>query len=223
MWEVIMMTIRYEKTRQAVVNAGLKIMNSHLVVGTWGNISARVEGEDLVAITPSGMDYETMTAEDIVIVDFAGNVVDGAKKPSIEYNMHIEVYKQRPDVNAVVHTHSEYCTAMAIARKPRPAAAEDLVQIVGGEVRVSEYQFPGSKELGYAVVKGLEGRNAVLLANHGCLGAAKDLNEALKVVLIVEKSAKATIFAQIMGGVVTLDQADIDGMRDFYLNKYGQR
>jgi L-fuculose-phosphate aldolase len=217
------MTIKYEETRKAVVEAGVKILHSHLVVGTWGNISARVKGEDLVAITPSGVDYDTITPEDIVVMDFAGNVVDGEKKPSIEYNMHIEVYKQRHDVNAVVHTHSEYCTAMAIARKPIPPAAEDLVQIVGGEVRVSEYKFPGSKELGYAVVKALEGRNAVLLANHGCLGVARDLTEALKVVMVVEKSAKATIFAHIMGGVVNLEQADIDEMREFYLNKYGQR
>ena len=164
---------RYEETRRAVVEAGLKMIKSHLVVGTWGNISARVKGEELVAITPSGIDYDMITPEDIVVLDFEGNVVDGEKKPSIEYNMHIEVYKQRPDVNAVVHTHSEFCTAMAIARKPIPPAAEDLVQIVGGEVRVSEYKFPGSKELGYAAVKALEGRNAVLLANHGCLGELK--------------------------------------------------
>jgi L-fuculose-phosphate aldolase len=217
------MEIQYIETRKAVVAAGVNMLKSHLVVGTWGNISARVSGENLMAITPSGVDYETISPEDIVVMDFDGNIVDGTKKPSIEYYMHIEVYKNRDDVHAVVHTHSEFCTAMAIARKPIPPAAEDLVQIVGGDVRVSEYAFPGSKELGLAAVKAMRDRNAVLLANHGCLGAAKNLHEALKVVMVVEKSAKATIFAQLMGGVVNLEQKDVDAMRDFYLNQYGQR
>ena len=110
---------------------------------------------------------------------------------------------------------------MAMARKRIPAAVEDLVQIVGGDVRVSEYFLPGTKELGQAAVKALEGRNAVILANHGCLGAGPDLNETFKIVCVVEKAAKATIFAQILGGAVELEEDDIDFMRDFYLNKYG--
>lgn len=217
------MAIKFEKTRKEVIDAGIKMLESHLVVGTWGNISARVPGEDYVAITPSGVDYDTITPEGIVILDMDGNIVDGTMKPSIEFNLHLAVYRSRKDVNAVVHTHSTYCTALAIARKPIPPAAEDLVQIVGGDVRVSEYFLPGSVELGEAAVKALEGRNAVLLANHGCLGAGKDLKETLKIVSVVEKSAMATIFAQIMGGVVELSQQDVDIMRDFYLNKYGQR
>lgn len=217
------MAVKFEKTRKEVIDAGIKMLESHLVVGTWGNISARVPGEDYVAITPSGVDYDTITPEGIVILDMDGNIVDGTMKPSIEFNLHLAVYRSRKDVNAVVHTHSTYCTALAIARKPIPPAAEDLVQIVGGDVRVSEYFLPGSVELGEAAVKALEGRNAVLLANHGCLGAGKDLKETLKIVSVVEKSAMATIFAQIMGGVVELSQQDVDIMRDFYLNKYGQR
>lgn len=217
------MTVKYEEIRQQVIDAGIKMLQTQLVVGTWGNISARVPGEDYIAITPSGVDYDTITPEGIVILDMDGSVVDGDKKPSIEYNLHLAVYKSRKDVNSVVHTHSTYCTAMAIARKPIPGAAEDMVQIVGGDVRVSNYALPGSKELAEEVVKALGDRSAVLLANHGCLGAGRDLKEAMKIVGVVEKSAKATIFAQIMGGVVELSQGDIDFMRDFYLNKYGQR
>jgi L-fuculose-phosphate aldolase len=215
--------VRYEETRRAVVEAGLKMISSHLVVGTWGNISARVPGEDLVAITPSGVDYESIEPQDIVVLDLNGDVVDGTKKPSIEYHLHLAVYRARADVNAIVHTHSEYCTAMAIARKPIPGAAEDCVQIVGGDVRVSEYKLPGSSELGEAAVEALKDRNAAILANHGCIAAARDLKEAMKVAAVVEKSAKATIFAQLLGGVVELSKEDIDMMRDFYLNKYGQR
>ena len=171
----------------------------------------------------AGVDYNDIKPQDIVIVDFEGNIVDGDKKPSIEVPLHTAIYRERQDVNAIVHTHSTYVTAMAIARKPIPAACEDMVQIVGGDVRVSEYVLPGSNELGVKAVEAMEGRMAVILANHGCLGAGRDLKEALKTVQVVEKSAQATILANMMGGVVELDQQDVDIMRDFYLNKYGQR
>lgn len=218
------MEIKFEKVRREVMEMGIKMSSSHLVIGTWGNISSRVyEDRSLMAITPSGMDYDNISPEDIVIMDFEGNIIDGKRKPSIEFGLHSAIYKAREDVNAIVHTHSEYCTAMAIARKGIPGAAEDLVQIVGGDVRVSEYRLPGSKELGEAAVKALEGRNAVILANHGCLTAARDLKEAFKAAGVVEKSAKATLFAKLIGGAVELSKEDIDFMRDFYLNKYGQR
>ena len=217
------MSIEFLKVRQEVIETGKLMKSSSLVVGTWGNISARVHGEELMAITPSGVDYDEITVNGIVIMDFNGNIIDGDLKPSIEYGLHSEIYKARKDVNAIMHTHSTYSTAFAIARKPIPAAAEDLVQIVGGDVRVGEYCLPGSEELGREVVKSLEGRNATILANHGCLAAGKDLHEALKIVNVVEKSAQAAIYAQLLGGVVALSQEDIDFMRDFYLNKYGQR
>jgi len=215
--------IKYVKVRQEVIDTGRYMLDSALVVGTWGNISARVPEEELVAITPSGVDYDTIEPQDIVIVDFDGNIVDGDKKPSIEVPLHTAIYRARNDVNAIVHTHSTYVTAMAIARKPIPAACEDMVQIVGGNVRVSEYVLPGSAELGVKAVEAMEGRMAVILANHGCLGAGRDLKEAMKTVQVVEKSAQATILANMMGGVVELSQEDVDIMRDFYLNKYGQR
>ncbi|MCX7885530.1 MAG: class II aldolase/adducin family protein [Caloramator sp.] len=217
------MTIKYEDIRIQIVEAGKNMLKSNLVVGTWGNISVRLPDNKGFAITPSGVDYNIIEPCDIVLMDFDGNIIDGNKKPSIEYPLHSSIYTAREDVNAIVHTHSEYCTAFAIARKPIPAAAEDLVQIVGGDVRVSSYSLPGTKQLGDVAVKALEGRNAALLANHGCIAAAKDLKEALKAAAVVEKSAKAAIFANILGGVVELSQSDIDAMRDFYLNKYGQR
>jgi L-fuculose-phosphate aldolase len=101
------------KIREKVVEIGIKMLNSSLVVGTWGNISARVAGEDLVAITPSGMNYDSLLAEDIVLVDLAGNVVEGTRKPSIELPMHLAVYNNRTDIQAIVHTHSSFATAMA--------------------------------------------------------------------------------------------------------------
>lgn len=215
--------MQYLEVREEIVKMGNKIATTGLVMGTWGNISARVPGKELMAITPSGVDYETIQPEHIPILDFEGNVVDGELIPSIEWHLHLEIYKARPDINGIIHTHSAFCTAMAIARKVIPGACEDMVQIVGGDVRVADYVLPGTHELGLAAVKALEGRNAVLLANHGLVGAAHSLKEAYKIVNVVEKSAQATIYATMLGGVVELSQGDIDAMRGFYLNSYGQR
>jgi L-fuculose-phosphate aldolase len=215
--------ILYQEIREEIVKMGNKIATTGLVMGTWGNISAVIPGKELMAITPSGVDYETIQPQDIPILDFSGNVVDGNLIPSIEWSLHLEIYKARPDINGIIHTHSTFCTAMAVARKAIPGACEDMVQIVGGDVRVADYVLPGTVELGHAAVRAMENRNAVLLANHGLVGAAGSLKEAYKIVNVVEKSAQATVYATMMGGVVELSQSDIDAMRGFYLNSYGQR
>ena len=217
------MSLKHQIARKDIIDASLTILKSALVIGTWGNLSVRITGEDLVAITPTGVDYEKLLPENIPIVDMEGNLIDGNMIPSIELPMHLEIYKNRPDINAIVHTHSVHCTAMAIARKPIPASCEDLVQIVGGDVRVSEYRLPGSVDLGKVVVDALVGRQAVILANHGLLAAGSTLKEKMKIAFICEKSAQATLLAANLGGAVSLSEEDCVFMRDFYLNKYGQR
>jgi len=209
-------------TREKVVEKGMEMLATNLTVGTWGNISCRVPGEDYIAITPTGMSYDKLVPEDIVIVDLKGKTVNGSRKPSIEVPLHLAIYNAREDIQAIVHTHSAYATAMAAARREIPGAVEDLVQIVGGNVRVNEYALPGTALLGINTVKAMEGRNAVLLANHGMLGAGRSLEEAFRVCQVVEKSAQVTIMAQLMGGVIELSQDDIDGMRNSYLHGYGQ-
>lgn len=217
------MVITVKLTRDEIVNCGKTMKETALVVGTWGNISMRVPDSDQIAITPSGVDYDKTKPAEVLIVDMEGNIVDGNLKPSIELPLHLAVYRDREDVNAIVHTHSTYSTAYAVARKPIPATAEDLVQCVGGEVRVCDFYLPGTVELGQAAVEGLKDRNAVLLANHGCLCAAESLEEAIKIALVVEKTAQANLLAQLLGGSVELDKTDIDCMREFYINKYGQK
>lgn len=217
------MSLKHQIARKEIIDAGNQMVSSALVIGTWGNISVRIAGEDLIAITPSGVDYDKLISENIPIIDFEGNLIDGNMKPSIELPMHLEIYKNRPDIGAIVHTHSTYCTAMAIARKPIPASCEDLIQIVGGNVRVSEYRLPGTDDLGKVAVDALDGRNAVLLANHGLLAAGKNLKETIKIAFICEKSAHATLLAANIGGAIELSKEECDIMRDFYLNKYGQR
>jgi L-fuculose-phosphate aldolase len=215
--------MKYLSQREEIVKYGRLMSQGSLVMGTWGNISLRIDDAGYFAITPSGVGYDVMKAEDIVIVDINGNKIDGDLKPSIEINLHLEIYKGRDDVNGIIHTHSTYVTAHAISRTSIPGAAEDLVQIVGGDVRVSEYFLPGTKELALSALSGLEGRNAVIMANHGLVAASKSLAESFKIANIVEKAAQANVYAKILGGVVELSTEDINIMRDFYLNSYGQR
>ncbi|HWQ41982.1 MAG TPA: class II aldolase/adducin family protein [Desulfosporosinus sp.] len=210
------------QTRINVVKKGFEMLAANLTIGTWGNISCRVPGEKYIAITPTGMSYDVLVPEDIVVLDLSGNNISGARKPSIEVSLHLAIYNAREDVQAIVHTHSAYATVMAAARKEIPGAVEDLVQIVGGNVRVNEYALPGTEQLGINTVKAMEGRNAVLLANHGMLGVGRNLDEAFRVCQVVEKGAQITLLAQLMGGVVELSQDDIEGMRNFYLQGYGQ-
>ncbi|KJR46596.1 Ribulose-5-phosphate 4-epimerase [Desulfosporosinus sp. I2] len=208
---------------QKVVEMGREMLAINLTVGTWGNISCRVPGKDYVAITPSGMSYDALVPEDIVILGLSGIIISGTRKPSIELPLHLAIYNAREDVQAIVHTHSPYATAMAVARKEIPGAVEDMVQIVGGNVRVSEYALPGTELLAFNTLKALEGRNAVLLANHGMIGVGRNLDEAFRVCQVVEKSAQVVLFARLMGGAVELSEEDIEGMRNFYLKDYGQR
>ena len=212
----------YFEERKKVVETGKEMLSASMTVGTWGNISTRIDGEDLFAITPSGMDYQEIDPADIVIVDLEGNKVDGKRKPSVECHLHRYLYRARKDIKAVVHTHSVYASAMAAARKPIPGSMEDLVQIVGGSVDVAEYDLPGTEDVAQNAVKALGQKDGVLLANHGVVGVNRDLAGALKVCQIIEKSARITIAAQSVGGVVELSDDDIQFMRDFYLNSYGQ-
>lgn len=215
--------MKYYKERKAIVETGKEMLRSSMTVGTWGNISKRVGEKDFFAITPSGIDYNEIKPEDIVILDLDGNIVDGKKTPSIEKHLHRYLYKSRDDIKAVVHTHSIYASAMAAARKAIPGSMEDLVQIVGGSVDVADYDLPGSEDVAQNAVEALGEKDGVLLANHGVVGVSRDLPGALKICQIIEKSARITIAAESVGGVVELNDDDIDFMRDFYLNKYGQK
>lgn len=212
----------FEKIRKEIADLGRVIATSGLNLGTWGNISVRCD-EQHIAITPSGVAYDTMKPEDVVIVNMNCENVDGKLKPSIELPLHSEIYKAKKRINAIVHTHSVNCTAFAVARKPIPAVCEDMVQIVGGRVEVADYFLPGSQELAVSAIKALGNNNACVLANHGLLSASGSLNETYKVTQIVEKSAQSVILAHALGTPVELSQEDVDFMRDFYLNSYGQR
>jgi len=212
-----------ETSRAEIVAIGQNMMQLGLVAGTWGNISMRVPNSAYIAITPSGMDYLSLVPENIVILDLAGNIIDGANIPSSETKLHLAVYLKRSDVNAIVHTHSVYASACAVANKPIPPIIEDLVQMVGGSVDVAPYALPGTQAVADNAVKALAQKFAVLLESHGVVGVGSNLKDAFTVCTLVEKSAQIFINAQILGGAKILSDDDVELMHHYFKEKYGQK
>lgn len=207
--------------KQEVYETAVDIFKSNLVTGTWGNVSARY-GEHYV-ITPSGMDYNTLTAEDMIIVDAAGQIVEGKYKPSIETPMHISIYQVRPDIKAIVHVHSPYATAFAVANKPIPVILEETAQVIGHPVQVADYAICGSEELAGVVTGCIKGNErAVLLANHGLVALGASTEEALKICFIAEKTAMIALYASQLGAVNSLNAEDTAILNDKF-KSYGQQ
>lgn len=208
--------------KQAVINAGKEMVGKNLTVATWGNISVRDPESGNIYITPSGMDYSTLEEEDIVVLDQDGNVIEGKRIPSVEAPMHVLIYQNRMDVNAIIHTHPIDSTVFAILRKPIPVVTDELAQAIGGEVKVSEYALPGTTELAENVWKALGNNQACLIANHGAVNVGKDLKECFKVATVLETSARIYYKALCIGSPVVENEGDVAYMRDFALHKYGK-
>ncbi|MGI5920130.1 MAG: class II aldolase/adducin family protein [Syntrophomonadaceae bacterium] len=209
------------KERKDVMNTAQQIFFSKLVSGTWGNVSVRIPGEELMAITPSGMAYDTLTVEDMVLVDMNGVVQEGNWKPSIETAMHTQIYRNRPDVNAIVHVHSLYATIFAVAGKNIPVVTEETAQVIGHEIEVAAYAICGSHELAVNTIAALGLGRAVLLANHGLIGVGNNTQDAVKVCMVAEKSAQIALGAHQLGQVNSLSPADISVLNNNY-KTYGQ-
>ena len=184
----------FESHKQEVLEIAKKMQEMGLVASTSGNVSTRPTTDKLV-ITPSGMPYPDLLCTDMVTMGLSGKVIDGSRKPSSEHSLHREVYLKRPDVLAVVHTHSIYATAFAAARRAIPVLVDELLQVNDGQVGVAEYAPPGSIELAKNCIGTLGNKSAVLLANHGLVGVGKNLEEALEVCSAVEKAAHIAYLA----------------------------
>ncbi|NBK22568.1 MAG: class II aldolase/adducin family protein [Spirochaetia bacterium] len=208
--------------KQKIVDAGNLMVSLGLTVGTWGNISLRDMETGLIYIKPSGMPYADITADDVVVMNSAMEVVEGHRKPSIEFHFHIAIMNARKDVNAVIHTHPIYSSAFAATRMDIPGISEDFVQIVGDKVINCKYSLPGTAELAHNVVEALADRNAVMIPNHGTVCVGSDINGALKICHVVEKSAHVYILAKILGEPQVISDDDMDAMQDFARNHYGQ-
>lgn len=209
--------------KEEIVATGRYLLQSGLVVGTWGNISVALPDRSGFIITPSGTEYERTNVTDLVILDWSGQIISGNQKPSSESQLHAEIYQARADIKAIVHTHSTYASAFAVARKAIPAVVEDLAQMNGGTVEIASYQLPGTITLAQQAVLALKDRFAVLLANHGVVGVGYNLRDAVKICQLVEKTAQIFILANTLGQPNELAEDEIKAMHQNFLTSYGQK
>ena len=192
--------------RREVVEAVQRIVAAGLVAGSSGNVSRRIASPDgdLVAVTASGVPYHRFAVDDVMIVDFDVEPVFGAGVPSTESLAHMAVYRARPDVGAVIHTHSVYASGLAVAGRRIPPIIDEQVVALGGAVEVAEYGAASSEKLACNAVSALGDRAAVLLRNHGVLAVGRDLDEAVAAAVLVERLAQTYAVALSVGEVAEL-------------------
>ncbi|MBC7264436.1 MAG: class II aldolase/adducin family protein [Chloroflexi bacterium] len=190
--------------RERLTKAGRELLE-HGLLERDGNLSVRLPNSDQMLITPAGVKAGQVTPEMLVVVDFEGKVIRGELKPSSGVPMHKIIYNLRPDVQCVIHSHSPFATAFAVAGMPIPYALE-IMETLGGAVPCAEYAPLGTELLAQNIGRVLGQANAVLLKNHGVLVAGQTIELAVKNVLTLEKAAQIVFYAQAMGSVTTLPQ-----------------
>ena len=205
----------HDRVRAAVLAAAKKMYARGLVEGTAGNVSGRVT-EDRVVVTPSSVGYDTMTLDDLVLVDLAGQVIQGERSPTSEKSLHLECYRNYPEVQGVVHCHATYASMFAVAGRAIPAGIDEFVIYIGGDVPCAEYRQSGTDGLAVEVASHLKDRSAALMANHGMVCVGNSVEDALHSALVVEHNAQIMWGAEALGGVVPLPQKAVSDFTGVY-------
>ncbi len=208
---------QWQEEKGIVLEATRKMLHRGLVVGTSGNISLRLgSNPSMLAITPSGKHYDLLTLDDIQIVDFNGQSVEGDLNPSMETMLHIGIYKARDNVKAIIHTHSIYASAVSVAGKEIPPILDDQVAFLGGEIKLAVHALSGSPEQVTAVIEALGDRSGVLLANHGAIGTGLTVRDAFTAAELIEKTARIYLHALSVGKVNRLPNDAIRAAKEIY-------
>ena len=211
--------------RRTVSELHGELVRGGLAVWTSGNVSARVPGEELLVIKPSGVSYDELTPESMVVTDLHGRVVEGSLAPSSDAATHGYVYRAMAEIGGVVHTHSPYATAWAAQGMPIPCVLTALADEFGGDIPVGPFARIGGEEIGAGVVATLSGHRspAVLMRSHGVFTIGPDARAAVKAAVMCEDVARTVWLARALGELTPLDPADVDALYDRYQNVYGQR
>lgn len=199
----------FEKEKQAVIDTALKIKEYGLIALAGGNVSMRLPDGDIL-VTPSGTYYETMRPQDVLLMDIEGNVKEGDLKPSVDTIALLYIYKHMPEVNAIIHTHQVYATAVGLIEDKLPAVTTTLSNVTLGEVNVAPYSSPASLNMGIETVENINGKRAVILKHHGVVTVGGNLKEAMYAAIYMEETAKAYLAAKAAGvpSVLTREQSD---------------
>ena len=209
-----------KEERIKIVEYGKKLIQSGLTKGTGGNLSIFNREKNLMAISPSGIDYFQTKPEDVVVVNLKGEIVDGDKKPSSELEMHRVFYEKRNDIDAIIHTHTMYATTLSCLRWKLPAVHYILAS-GGKDIRCAEYATFGTDELADNAFEAMKDRKAVLLANHGLLAGSKDIADAFSITEDIEYCSEIYYRVKSIGEPIILDDEEMNIMVDRFKN-YGQ-
>ncbi len=210
-----------EQLREIVWKCNLELPKNDLVKMTSGNVSGRDPASGLVVIKPSGFSYEEMTPAHIVVVDLEGHVIEGGLKPSTDTDTHLYVYRHRPDVFGMVHTHSPYATTFAVLGQPIPACLTASAML-GGEIPLGGYAPIGGEEIGREIISKIGNALAIVMQNHGVFTIGASPQQATKMAVEVEEIAKITHLAMLRGQPILLAPEQINYMVNLYRNEYGQ-
>jgi L-ribulose-5-phosphate 4-epimerase len=211
--------------RRQVAVLHAELPRNELVVWTAGNVSARVPDADLLVIKPSGLSYDDITPEAMVVTDLHGTLVDGELAPSSDTAAHAYVYRHMPHVGGVVHTHSTYATAWCARGEPIPCVLTMIADEFGGEVPVGPFALIGDDSIGRGIVETLDGHRspAVLMRNHGVFTIGRDARAAVKAAVMCEDVARTVHIARQLGTPLSIPPRDVDTLYARYQNVYGQQ
>ena len=215
----------HRELREHVAALHSELTRYQLVTWTSGNVSERVPGEDLFVIKGSGVSYDELTWEGITVCDLDGAVVDGVKAPSIDTDAHAYVYRNMPEVNGQVHTHSTYATAWAARAEEIPCVLTAMADEFGGPIPVGPFALIGDDSIGQGIVATLRGSRspAVLMQNHGVFTIGSSARAAVKAAVMTEDVARTVHLSRQLGEPLPIAQADVDSLYARYQNVYGQR
>ncbi len=216
--------MKLSELRAQVCALHAELPHNNLIVWTGGNISARDPKTGLVVIKPSGIKYPDLTPENMVVVDLDAKVVEGSYKPSSDTASHCYIYRQRPDINGVVHTHSRYATAFAAVGMPIPCVLTALADEFGGSIPCGGFALIGGEEIGKEVVRCMseEHVGAVIMQNHGVFTAGNTAEKAVQAAVMVEDNAATVWLAMQLGQPIPIPPDQIAKLHHRYVNVYGQ-
>jgi L-ribulose-5-phosphate 4-epimerase len=211
-----------ESLRKEVCDLHLELPRNNLVVWTTGNISALDRESSLVVIKPSGVRYERLTPDKLVVVDLDGKVIDGGLKPSSDTATHLYIYRHRSDIGGIVHTHSTFATAFAAVGKSIPPFLTAICDEFGGPIPVGEFARIGGEEIGREVIRSIGDSKAIIMKNHGVFAVGETVEAAIKAAVMVEDSARTMFYAFQLGDPLEIPPEEVAKLHKRYIEQYGQ-
>ncbi|GCE27797.1 L-ribulose-5-phosphate 4-epimerase [Dictyobacter alpinus] len=208
--------------RADVAHYARKMYESQLVRATQGNLSARDPETRLICITPSGADYQRLSAEDIIVLDEQGTIVEGKWKPSVETPLHTYILKQRQNINCVMHTHPLYTSAFGVAYQPLPMILQESAACLGGDVPIVPYQESGTQAFAELVAQTLGDRSAVIWGNHGAMVVGINLALTFSIAHALEDTARIYTIARQLGTPVPIPPEEVAKLHASWRESYGQ-